>query len=139
MKVNKILLEHILAILEKDFFDVDDSAENEKQQSDADNKETATSSNLSFNENDEEFEPSETLQLKFIWANLIYLHRIARQLASIDEKYDIIYEKLNTLYRIFTDFITHYESFEPEKRERFIKLFRLAFIETIQELKQSLK
>jgi len=137
----KIFLENLYMFLEKDFFDTSDDTNetSEKESKTGDSEEGG----LDFESTEEQAENvdvsrQDILKLKILWANLIYLYKLSRKLALSDDRFEVVYENFQDLYKYFRDFIINFESFEPEKRKRFIEAFRKAFIETINEFKEKL-
>jgi hypothetical protein len=132
------LLESLL--LEKDFFDTDDSDTADKQ----DNKQTS-GDDLNLDLDDAttneaaDIDHQEVLKLKILWANLLYFYRLTRKLYVINDRFEPVYEKFEDLFRVFRDFIINYEYFQPKERQQFITNFRKAFIETIKDLKVTIQ
>jgi len=117
---------------EKDFFDFGEE-ENNKESNQNETQE---------NQQDESLDQNKkhlTLQIKIIWGHLLYLYKVTRHLATYHDSFERVFDKFHDLFRIFRDFILNYESFTEEERLQFVKLFRQAFLKTIQDLMQELK
>jgi len=126
-------------LLEKDFFDVDDSDQNQDQSDNNDNDQS-----LDFGDNDNQngelsdVPLSETLQMRTLWAYLLYTYKLTRKLSNINDAFDPVYEKMKDLFQLFRDFVTNYEDIAPESRKKFLIGFRREFISTLKELKQKI-
>jgi tRNA C32,U32 (ribose-2'-O)-methylase TrmJ len=144
MKHIKSLLEELYyTLLEKDFFDTEDDQPTDKGEEQKGTQSGGDEGGLDFENVEQQAEAvdvsrQDVLKLKILWANLIYLYKLSRQLALSDDRFEPVYEDFQKLYKYFRDFVINFESFEPDKRKKFIEAFRKAFIETINEFKEKL-
>jgi len=117
-------------IFEKDFFDLDTDNQANNEMDAKTDIETSAEENV--------ITTSDILKLKILWSHLVYLYRVTRKLAILNDSFETNFEEFQDLFRVFRDFVINYEDYSEQSRKEFIDIFRKSFIEAIKHLKQTI-